>query len=1098
MIRLLLLFLLVPAVSSAGLVTASWAPVGNQAGASFGAAIAPAGDVNRDGYADVLVGAPKFDNGQADEGRVYLYMGSVNGLASIPAWTWEPNQGGAQAGSVVAPAGDVNNDGFDDILVGAPMFDRPGHVDAGAVFVFYGSATVPPSSPSVTLFNDVTGARFGASAAAAGDVNGDFVPDIVVGAPAFANGQANEGAVYVFHGSNGALATVASFTLEGNEVDARLGAAVTGAGDVNGDAYADVLLGAPGSSPNAVPAAGKALLYRGSGAGIGATGPITIAGTADSAQVGAGVSLAGDVTSDGYADVLIGSPGDHAGGVRRGSWGLYLGDASGISSGPSFQAVGPVDQARIGAVLATAGDLDGDGYADAVAGNERGNQVVVYYGRLGGLFNPTPLTGTQALARFGAAAATAGDFDGDGLAELLVGAPDYGEPGLLLEGAARAFLGRPGGPVQAANSPLGGSAPATSFGDALAIVPNAESHPFPSLLIGEPDWPGGGRVLAHRGQLAGIALAPAHTFDASADDQAFGSEIADVGDVNRDTQSDFVIGSPFYSAGGLSDRGRAVLYRGGDSGGPVLDSWLAIGDQANATFGHQVAGRGDVNGDGYADFVVSGDNWSDGANTACGKAWLYIGSPSGPSSFPVWSAQGTAQNQFFGYRLAMLDFDADGYSDVAVLSQPSFPNPSPARVDIYYGSPAGLSAQPAFTLSPTPPRQEFGSAMAGVGDYDGDGVGDLVVSAIDGAGGAGELFLYPGSLARSNPSGQVRMFTGNNGAVATGFSLAGGGDLNGDGRADFVAGAPFSSNGESGEGRLIVFYGKGGFGPLVPDTTLESNVQDSGMGRRLAPLADLNGDSYADIASGGDERVWVYFGGGEGPYQGVVMTEPLTAGVTRNAPALLNSQDKLGTAMQVRSAAGRTRVRLQYEIRRQHEPFTGVSNFTEATGGSSFDTGAPSPFGSLLSFGIWVEPLWPNVTYHWRGRSATWSPYFPRSRWYSPEGRLDGQYDFRTAFVPLATPGVVVTAPRLGRITPNPAFGPVSIAFTLPGGAPLKLDVYDVRGRHVRTLARESSDSGTRTWDGADASGRRVPPGLYFVELRSGATVDRARVVRLE
>jgi len=120
------------------------------------------------------------------------------------------------------------------------------------------------------------------------------------------------------------------------------------------------------------------------------------------------------------------------------------------------------------------------------------------------------------------------------------------------------------------------------------------------------------------------------------------------------------------------------------------------------------------------------------------------------------------------------------------------------------------------------------------------------------------------------------------------------------------------------------------------------------------------------------------------------------------------------------------------------------------------------------------------------------------SRWFTPDGRADGQYDFRTAFVPVAVPGGAEGVPRLGSVSPNPATGTVSIAFSLPGRADLRLDVYDVRGRHVRTLARESAGSGTRAWDGADDQGRRVRPGLYFVEMRAGDVVERARIVRLD
>src|SRR4051812_29185579 len=95
-------------LASAALFTTPWAPKGGQAGAAFGATVAPAGDVNGDGFSAVLAGAPLFENGQVDEGRAYLYLGSANGLAASPAWTFEPNQANAHAGAVVAPAGDVN------------------------------------------------------------------------------------------------------------------------------------------------------------------------------------------------------------------------------------------------------------------------------------------------------------------------------------------------------------------------------------------------------------------------------------------------------------------------------------------------------------------------------------------------------------------------------------------------------------------------------------------------------------------------------------------------------------------------------------------------------------------------------------------------------------------------------------------------------------------------------------------------------------------------------------------------------------------------------------------------------------------------------
>ena len=98
----------------------TWTAQSNQASASFGTSVSGAGDINRDGFADVLVGAPGYDNGEADEGRAFLYLGSPSGLSSEPAWTAESNSAGARFGSSVSGAGDVNGDGFADAVIGAP------------------------------------------------------------------------------------------------------------------------------------------------------------------------------------------------------------------------------------------------------------------------------------------------------------------------------------------------------------------------------------------------------------------------------------------------------------------------------------------------------------------------------------------------------------------------------------------------------------------------------------------------------------------------------------------------------------------------------------------------------------------------------------------------------------------------------------------------------------------------------------------------------------------------------------------------------------------------------------------------------------------
>ena len=131
--------------SASGLAsTPAWTAESDRANAYFGRSVATAGDANGDGYSDVIVGAPSYANGQSNEGRAFVYLGSASGLASTPAWTAESDMANAYFGSSVATAGDANGDGYSDVIVGADSYTN-GQAGEGRAFVYYGNGGLGPA-----------------------------------------------------------------------------------------------------------------------------------------------------------------------------------------------------------------------------------------------------------------------------------------------------------------------------------------------------------------------------------------------------------------------------------------------------------------------------------------------------------------------------------------------------------------------------------------------------------------------------------------------------------------------------------------------------------------------------------------------------------------------------------------------------------------------------------------------------------------------------------------------------------------------------------------------------------------------------------------
>jgi hypothetical protein len=361
-----------------------WSAEGNQEEAIFGGSVGTAGDVNGDGYADVIIGAYRFDNGQLDEGRVSVYHGSIAGLQTVPSWTAEGDQKQANLGYSAGTAGDINGDGYDDVIVGAHRYtsDQQGE---GRAAVYRGGPSGLNSSPDWMAYGGQAVARFGISVGAAGDVNGDGYDDVIIGADLFDGGQRNEGAAFVFHGSAGGLSATPAWVAEGGQAEALFGRSVSGAGDVNGDGYDDVIVGAYRYDVQNEDE-GAAFVYYGGPTGLEANPSWIAAGGREVARFGISVGTAGDANGDGIDDVLVGADWYNSGKRRAGAAFLYHGSTSGLRTGAAWIVQESREDSYFGHKVGSAGHVNGDKCSDVVvaapwydAGQQNEGRVYVYF-----------------------------------------------------------------------------------------------------------------------------------------------------------------------------------------------------------------------------------------------------------------------------------------------------------------------------------------------------------------------------------------------------------------------------------------------------------------------------------------------------------------------------------------------------------------------------------------------------------------------------------------------------------------------------------------------------------------------------------------------
>ncbi|HMU08574.1 MAG TPA: FG-GAP-like repeat-containing protein [Ferruginibacter sp.] len=609
----------------------------NQGFCQFGFSVSGAGDINGDGYSDVVVGAYTFDNVETNEGAAFIYHGSAAGISNTAVGILECNQIAASFGTSVACAGDVNGDGYSDVIVGAIQYDNVENSE-GAAFVYHGSATGINIIAAVILESNQANAQMGRGVASAGDVNGDGYSDVIVGAYAYDNGQADEGAAFVYHGSAMSINTTATASVESNQATADMGQSVAGAGDVNGDGYSDVIVGAR-YYDNGQTDEGAAFVYHGSATGINTTAAAIIERNQAFAYLGFSVAGAGDVNGDGYGDVIVGAIWYDNGQTDEGSAFVYHGSATGINTTAAASVELNQANAWMGYSVASAGDVNGDGYSDVIVGaiqyaNGQGLEgaAFVYHGSATGI-NTTPtasVESNQGAAYMGYSVASAGDVNGDGYSDVIVGAKNYSN-GQSNEGAAFVYHGSPTGINTTAAATVESNQAFAEIGVSVASAGDVNGDGYSDVIVGADLYDNGqtdeGAAFVYHGSATGVNTTAAATVESNQANAYMGRPAASAGDVNGDGYSDVIVGAGRYD-NGQTDEGAAFVYHGSPTGINTIAAATVESNQVNAQMGFPVAAAGDINGDGYSDVIVGAPKYDNG-QTDEGRAFVYHGNSPG-------------------------------------------------------------------------------------------------------------------------------------------------------------------------------------------------------------------------------------------------------------------------------------------------------------------------------------------------------------------------------------------------------------------------------------------------------------------------------------